>query len=113
MNREYAAWIVQRSAPSYFASSLKISGFHLKLNTLLRTSQRRPFGLAGIAQAARLESAPYLDDGRGRDLWLHTLPLGSRMLGLRPMSKINAALAARAHIPTGRRFSYFSITIFQ
>ena len=38
MNREYAAWIVQRSAPSYFASSLKISGFHLKLNTLLRTS---------------------------------------------------------------------------
>ena len=35
---------------------MKISGFHLKLNTLLRTFQRRPFGLAGIAQAAQLES---------------------------------------------------------
>jgi hypothetical protein len=29
--------------------AVKISDFHLKLNTLLRTSQRQPFGLAGIA----------------------------------------------------------------
>ena len=60
--------------------------------------------------AARMESAPYhydaarrrisLDDGRGGDLCFHTPPLGSRMLGLRPMSKIDSACAVRAHFPT-------------
>ena len=70
----------------------------------LRTSQRRPFGLAGIAPSERRRGVmpPYRDDGRGRDLHLRTLPLGNRMLGLRPMSKIGAARAAFAHIPTGR-----------
>ena len=36
---------------------------------------------------------------------MHTLPLGSRMLGLRPMSKINSAHAVCAHFPTAHRIS--------
>ena len=48
---------------------------------------------------------PRRDDGRGRDLCFHTLPLGSRMLGLRPISKTNSARAVRAHFPTARGIS--------
>ena len=49
-----------------------------------------------------MSKPPCRDDGRGRDLSFHTLPPGSRMLGLRPISKIYAACAARAHLPTVR-----------
>lgn len=112
MNMKVRRMDCPRSAQSHFALLLgELAAFQKASyavayvpTTTFWSRWHRPCGGQGSAHPtlrSRLSRAQ--DDGRGRGLCFHTLPLGSRMLGLRPMSKIFAARAARAHLPTGRK----------